>query len=192
MEKNNKTEIRFFLAHEFDKEAKYLSDMAAKGWMICGGRAPVYKFKKIEPQDLIFQLDYQDNSKNDENYKQIFFDSGWQLAHTMAISNGMWYYFCKKATGTSADVIYTDNESKLGMINRVIKIYGFVMIFPLVVILNSIRIVSAGFGGGDTERIIVSVVLLVLMILLGVVVASSMVSLLILKNKLTKSDKDKK
>lgn len=159
-----KGQLQAFMPHQYDKEAAYLSKMAAAGWHFCGGRAPYYKFEKGAPEDVVYQLDFVQEEQQDQSYVQLFADAGWRLVYKMPYAKGCWYYYCKKATHTAADAIYTDGESKLTMIRRVQKIYTFWTLFPLLFFLYPISNTVQGLSGQDGTHTTVSLVFLGLLL----------------------------
>ena len=116
METKKVTKYYSILAHE--KEEKFLRDMHKSGWKftkVTGlGR---YHFEKCEPNDVIYQLDYnQEGLKNKDEYVKMFADCGWEYMQTYC----GYTYFRKPANEmNSNEEIFCDNESKLQMMKRV-------------------------------------------------------------------------
>lgn len=134
--KNTKTEIRFFTIPEWKKEEEYLRKQHKSGWKfvkvngICR-----YHFQKCEPEDVIYQLDYNDDStfQRDE-YIQMFRDCGWEY-----LQNYTGYsYFRKKASemGITEEGIFCDDASRLDMMKRVFRgrMVPLLLIFFLIII----------------------------------------------------------
>ena len=49
----------------FDKEEKWLNDMSRKGWAFWHTNGVIYRFKKCEPGEFIYQIDFdEEKSKN--------------------------------------------------------------------------------------------------------------------------------
>ena len=64
------------LAFSEEKDMDKLKKYAKEGWMLEGiAFGLFYKFKKDEPKDIDYNLDYQ--SEADEEYFSIFLDAGW-------------------------------------------------------------------------------------------------------------------
>lgn len=79
-DKNTKTEYRYFAIPEWEKEERYLQERHRSGWRFTKatglGR---YHFEKCEPQDVVYQLDYnQEGIAHKEEYVQMFRDCGWE------------------------------------------------------------------------------------------------------------------
>lgn len=54
-----KTVITTFLISEFEEEEKWLSVMHNQGWKLIDITHNSYKFEKCQPEDWIYQLDFQ-------------------------------------------------------------------------------------------------------------------------------------
>ena len=66
--KEIKKEFRWFFITEYEKEAEYLRQRHKEGWKFKNVIFPgIYTFEKCEPQDVIYQLDY-----NPEMMSRIF------------------------------------------------------------------------------------------------------------------------
>ena len=79
MEKATKTQVRYFTVMQWEQEQEYLQKMHRQGWKFTGvTMLGVYHFEKCEPEDVVYQLDYnEEGMKNKEEYLQIFRDCGW-------------------------------------------------------------------------------------------------------------------
>ena len=54
-----KKEWKFFSIWGYEQEQEYLRNMHKRGWKLVGITGiGVYHFEKCEPQDVIYQLDY--------------------------------------------------------------------------------------------------------------------------------------
>lgn len=127
--------VKFFSILEYEKEQEYLRRMHGEGWRfvrVSGiGR---YLFEECEPEDVIYQLDYnQDGIHHKEEYVQMFRDCGWEY-----VQDYMGYsYFRKPAALTNgAEEIFCDAESRLQMLERVFK--G--RIIPLLLLFSAVLI----------------------------------------------------
>lgn len=92
-----------------DKDLEYLEKMAANGYEVIGVTFfGFYKFKKISPQNLTYQVDFSTitrNSKEFENYKEILASGGWNYIFSVGQN-----HFFKGKKGTTP--LYTDLENK--------------------------------------------------------------------------------
>ena len=86
MMKETKTCFRFFSIMDYEKEADFLRKMHKKGWKFVkvslGG---FYGFEACEPEDVVYQLDYNpDGVKHQNEYLQMFKDCGWEYMQDFA------------------------------------------------------------------------------------------------------------
>lgn len=161
--KSNKTELRFFTIMEYEKEQEYLRKKHCEGWKFTGVTLPgFYHFVKCEPEDVVYQLDYnQEGIAHKDEYVQMFGDCGWKyLTDFVGYS-----YFCKPASELKEDEgIFCDDSSRLDMMERVFK--GRMV--PLLVILACIIIpqlyIQFSLGGFYSPLFLVYACLLVIYI----------------------------
>ena len=128
--KEKRTEFRCFSVPEWKKEEQYLRERHQAGWRFTGVTFPgFYHFEACEPEDVIYQLDYnQDGLAHKDEYVQMFQDCGWEyLLDFVGYS-----YFRKPVSemGDENEEIFCDDLSRLDMIRRTFK--GRVL--PLVVL----------------------------------------------------------
>ena len=93
-----------------------------------------YHFEKCEPEDVVYQLDYnQEGLSYKEEYVQMFKDCGWEYLQDFA----GYSYFRKPASGMNGDEeIFCDDASRLQMMERVFK--GKVL--PLIILFSCVLI----------------------------------------------------
>ncbi|MDE6751116.1 MAG: DUF2812 domain-containing protein [Lachnospiraceae bacterium] len=119
--KNTKTEIKFFSIPEWNKEEQYLREQHKNGWEFVEVNGFCqYHFRKCEPKDMVYQLDYNpDSVSQKEEYIQMFNDCGWEY-----LQNYVGYSYFRKASsemdGTEEE-IFCDDNSRLDMMTRVFK-----------------------------------------------------------------------
>jgi len=132
-----KTAVKYYSIMDYDLEAKYLSEMHAKGWKFVKVSFPcIYHFEECEPEKVIYQLDYNpDGIKNKKEYVQMFEDCGWEyLMDFVGYS-----YFRKPADEmVGEEEIFCDDDSRLDMLKRVFKgrMIPLVAAFFLIIIPN--------------------------------------------------------
>ena len=115
-----KTKFGWFTIPEWEKEERWLREQHKNGWKLIKATPPgFYKFEQCEPEDVIYQLDYnQEGLDNIGEYIQMFRDCGWEYVTTMV----GYAYFRKPATEMVEDEgIFCDDESKMEMIERVYR-----------------------------------------------------------------------
>lgn len=140
METKKVTKFYSVFAHE--KEEKFLRDMHNSGWKFTKVTGlGKYHFEKCEPQDMIYQLDYnKDGLKNKDEYIKMFADCGWEYMQTYC----GYTYFRKPANEmNSNEEIFCDNESKLQMMKRVYlgRMLPLLIIFLALIIPGFIRLI---------------------------------------------------
>ena len=124
-----KKEIRYFSIFQYEKEEAYLRDRHKAGWRFVKVTGlGVYHFERCEPEDVVYQLDYnQEGSAHKDDYVRLFADCGWEYLMEYA----GYSYFRKPASEMNGEEgIFCDEESKLRMMERVLR----VRMTPLVVI----------------------------------------------------------
>ena len=118
--KDVKKEFRWFSITEYEKEAEYLRRRHKEGWKFKDVIFPgIYTFEKCEPQDVIYQLDYNpDGMRNQAEYVQIFEDCGWEY-----LKEFMGYTYFRKPADRMAkeENIFCDDQSRLEMMSRIFQ-----------------------------------------------------------------------
>jgi hypothetical protein len=134
MGKGTKYRPSMGLAFYEDKEMNMLREMAKRGWKFYAYRWLGYKFKKAEPEDLIYCVDFHKLKKAErEQYLSLFEDAGW--THVCTAENT--YHFFSALPGTKP--IYTDRDTLsekykkgIGYVNKgmaVVVIMFFISLF---------------------------------------------------------------
>ena len=114
-----KTVFKWFDITMHEEEQDYLRSMHQQGWKLESIRWAFYTFVRCEPEDVVYQLDYNQSVENKTEYLQMFFDCGWEYIQDM-----MGYsYFRKRAEdmGENETGIFCDHESRMAMWDRVFK-----------------------------------------------------------------------
>ena len=127
-----KKEWKYFSIFNHEKEEEYLRDQHKAGWkFVKVAGLGVYHFEKCQPEDVIYQLDYnQEGLKNKAEYVQMFSDCGWEYIQDYADYS----YFRKSAADMHGDEeIFCDENSRTAMMERVYK--G--RLLPLLIIFSA-------------------------------------------------------
>lgn len=115
-----KRTLKWFDISMDEKEAEYLREMHKNGWKFVKFTIPLfYKFKKYEPEDVVYQLDYNKEAcENKAEYIQMFADCGWEY-----IGEVMGYNYFRKPVKqmNGEEHISSDETSKFEMIERAYK-----------------------------------------------------------------------
>ena len=111
----NKTMIRFFTIFDYEEEENWLREQHKKGWKLIKMKLCFYVFEKCTLEDVIYRLDYKNNTEN-SSYYQMFQDYGWEY-----ISQWFgWLYFRKPLANAEQDTeIFSDNISRLDMLRHI-------------------------------------------------------------------------
>lgn len=168
-----KTEFKYFDITQHEKEQDYLRKMHNSGWKFIGVNLPgFYHFEACEPEDVIYQLDYNpDGVANKAEYIQMFEDLGWEyLLDFVGYS-----YFRKPAEETNPEEsIFCDEESRLDMLVRVMKgrLIPLVAIFFLIIVPYFVNFVIIRAEGTPSflriSYIILAIVYLVIFAKVGI------------------------
>lgn len=107
---------RFRMFFRFDKEEKWLEEMAARGWLLCG-KFLTYSFQRCTPDNCTIRVDYREfkNAGEFANYRAFFEDSGWK--HIAGSKYSGTQYFLKLRDSSTED-IFSDGRSRAGRYRR--------------------------------------------------------------------------
>ncbi len=130
-----KKEFRYFTIFNHQKEEEYLRERHKEGWKFTKvNLLGLYHFEKCEPEDVVYQLDYnKDGSAHLSQYIRMFEDCGWEYLQEYA----EYSYFRKPASEMNGEEeIFSDESSKVAMMERVFKgrIIPLVLLFCLILI----------------------------------------------------------
>lgn len=142
-----KIKVRFYNVAQWKKEENFLSSQHKMGWKFIKTNAfCVYRFEKCEPNEYIYQLDYNpEGIKNKSEYIQMFNDCGWEYIQDAC---GYSYFRKEKSKMKGKEEIFCDDTSRLEMMKRVFK--G--KIFPLIVIFFCVIIPQIFIQGERHSR----------------------------------------
>lgn len=136
---------KFKIFLRFDKEEKWLEEMAGQGWLF-SGKFLLYHFQKVEPEVKTIRIDYRGMKSREDflDYCTLFEDSGWQ--HIAGTLNSGTQYFLKVNEDSTED-IFSDGLSKAGRYKRLSDIWLFLFV-PFLTLLLSME--TGGFINPDT------------------------------------------
>lgn len=133
-----KTIKKWFWVWDFDKEERWLNEMALEGWVLDGVDWCTYRFKRCEPGEYTVRLEMR---PADDAYISFMEDTGAEYIGRVI----MWIYFRKKATDGAFD-LFSDIDSKithLDRIGRMLAIIGGLNLF--IGLLNSFQGTPVGW-----------------------------------------------
>jgi hypothetical protein len=152
--------FKLFWAWQDDQECKWLESMAEEGWILKNYHLLVYTFEKMEAKNYIYKTDFKSNQNRDlQEYITLFEDAGWEHV-TQCVG---WHYFRAEATKVKVTDIYTDNNSKIEMLKRLLTI----LIIPLIgILLIALTIVFNPTFSDHKLYIIIRIIYIFLILLL--------------------------
>lgn len=117
---DQKKEIRWFSIMDYEKEAEYLSRKQKEGWKFKRVTFPgIYTFERCEPEDTVYQLDYNpDSVKHQNEYIQMFQDCGWEYVLDF---NGYSYFRKSKSQMQQDEKIFCDDASREDLVKRIFR-----------------------------------------------------------------------
>lgn len=106
-----KTIRKWFWAWDFEKEERWLNEMALSGWKLCEVGFAVYHFEPCEPGEYIIRLEMHDH---DEAYLSFMQEIGAEYIGRLF----KWVYFCRKSELGAFD-IFSDIDSRLAHLKKI-------------------------------------------------------------------------
>ena len=126
--KTKKRVFKVYLAWQDERESAWLRHMANKGWHFTSYTFCVYTFVKGEPSDVVYQLDFNNDIKNDhDSYVELFRADGWELVDTF----GSWHYFRKPCSAGGNMHIYTDRDSQIKKYQKILFFLAFMGMYSI-------------------------------------------------------------
>ena len=115
-----KKEYRYFSIFSHEKEENYLRQRHSEGWrFVRVSGLGTYHFERCEPENVVYQLDYNPQSKETrEEYLKMFADCGWEHLQEYA---GYSYFRKPVSQMKGEEQIFSDNDSRVAMMARVFK-----------------------------------------------------------------------
>ena len=147
--------FKWFSIFEYEKEQDYLREMHKSGWkFVRVNWLGMFVFEKCVPEDVVYQLDYnQEGRKNKDEYIKMFNDCGWEYLQDL----GGYSYFRKPVSESGeADEIFCDDESRVQMMERVVKgrmvplliLFSFVVVPQFILQILSQRYIGVALFAG--------------------------------------------
>lgn len=108
-----KTLHKLFWIWEFEKEERWLNEMAQEGWALTYGGFCTYTFEKTEPGEYIIRLEMIDNSPKFQNFME-------ELGAEAVGKCVNWAYFRRK-TELGPFEMFSGIDSRVGHLNKISK-----------------------------------------------------------------------
>lgn len=131
-----KTIHKAILIWNFDKEEKWLNEMAAKGLCLVSVGFCKYEFEDCEPgqyQICIQLLDKMPNHPESQKYIEFLEATG--AEHIGSFNR--WVYFRRKSTDGAFEM-FSDNASRIKYLSRVINLLALITVANLMIGVSNI------------------------------------------------------
>jgi hypothetical protein len=126
--------------------------MRNQGWKFVNIAGSKYQFEKCQPEDWIYQLDFQNKNTEKSSYINLFNDYGWEYV----LQHDNWFYFRRKKDTTDVDIsIFSDKDSNIAMCERVLngKLLVNVSLFLISCVIVILSVFTKTFSAADTVLI---------------------------------------
>lgn len=131
-----KTIHKLFWVWEFDKEEKWLNEMAAKGLCLVSVGFCKYEFEDCEPGEYKVCLQLLDKMpRNPESQKYIEFIEATGAEHIGNFTR--WAYFRKKSVDGEFE-LFSDNASRIKYLTGVISFIALITIANWIIGINNV------------------------------------------------------
>lgn len=159
----DKKERRLFVLSEYEEEEQYLRDMAREGYLLEKVALPgVYHFRKAEPVDMVYRLDFNPKKKEDwDSYLQMYRDYGWEYLQDL---NEYSYFYKLAGDSEEENEIFSDNASRIDMMDRIYrrKMLPILVVLLCCLIPQSVWYLNGSLAAGRTIALSVMWMLLIL------------------------------
>ena len=118
---------KWFWVWEFEKEIRWINDMAAKGFGLCHVGIATYWFDDIEPGEYTYHLELAENLPSSEKGRE-YLDFLSECGVEYVGSYMRWTYLRKKAADGPFE-LHADLDSKLAHLKRIL-----LLILPLMLL----------------------------------------------------------
>jgi hypothetical protein len=157
-----KTIRKVFFIWDFDKEEKWLNEMSAIGLQLCGVGFCTYHFEEGIPGEYLYRLEMLENwPTHVKSVQYIRFLEDTEVQHIGSIMR--WVYFRKKTSGAAFD-IYSDINSKVTHLNRILLLAG---VISGVNLLNSFNMFSMWTRNGVSVQLTFAIICFTVSLLCG-------------------------
>ncbi len=114
-----KTIKRHFNISDFEEEQDFLTSSQSDGWRLISVKGNKYTFEKSEQEAVSYQIDFNPNEQQRDEYIQLFVDFGWQF---ITEKNGR-FYFSKQTSlcNENESKLFSDRETKAVMCWKIVK-----------------------------------------------------------------------
>jgi len=125
-----KTVFKVFLVYDFEKEERWLNEMALSGWALKSVGFCIYTFERCEPGEYFIRLEMHNH---DDAYLSFMAETGAEYIGRIV----KWIYFRRKADLGYFD-IFSDTDSRIAHLNKISSLLKAVGLLNLAIgIMNS-------------------------------------------------------
>ena len=132
-----KTVYKLFFVWDFEKEERWLNEMALEGWALSSVGFCRYTFERTEPGEYVIRLEMHGA---DEEYLSFMRESGAEYVGRVI----QWIYFRKKAELGTFEV-FSDLDSRLDHLTRVEKMLKAIGLLNL--LTGAINVINGSLIG---------------------------------------------
>ena len=136
--------VVYRLYMDYEKEERWLNEMASRGWRFTGRRLGGYRFEKGEPGEWFYRIELlpaEPGSAASREYLSLLLDTGADVVSTQA----RWVYL-RRPAALGPFVLFSDLESRIGHYRRVLKLLTTALA-TLVCCAGALFVVSGESGG---------------------------------------------
>jgi len=157
-----KTIRKIFLAWEFEKEEKWLNEMAATGLQLCGVGFCKYTFEEGFPGEYVYRMELLDHlPAHAESVQYIAFMKDAEIEHIGSLHR--WVYFRRKS-GENSFGLFSDIDSR---IKHLSKIFFSIVFLSGLNLFHGINNINLWFSTHMNANLIVGILCLLAALLLG-------------------------
>ena len=138
------TKYKLFFVWEYEKEEKWLNEMAMNGWVLVNVGLCRFTFEKCEPNEYIIRMEMR---QKDDDYISFMEDTGAQFIGRCL----QWQYFKRKSELGQFD-IFSDINSRIDHLKNIHKTTSMLALANLL-----LGIVNLNMGIYNTSNSIVAV-----------------------------------
>lgn len=133
-----RTIYKWIWVWDFEKEERWLNEMAMSGWVLCSVGLCRYTFERCQPGEYTVRMEM-----HEPDYEYIDFMSETGAAYVGRMVK--WIYFRKKIEDGVFD-IFSDIDSRINHLNKISKMISIVGFANIVIgVINSFNPVAVGF-----------------------------------------------
>lgn len=128
---------KWFWVWEFEKEEKWLDDMARQGWALDGVGFCKYTFIPCQPGEYanrLEMLEWMPRSEKGQEYIQFIEDTGAECVGSYM----RWVYFRKKTADGPFD-LFSDIDSRIRHLDGIMKMVGLIGLANLLIGMGNIH-----------------------------------------------------